>query len=358
MTDHDNKRNAEEIEKDINQSRERLDSTLNEIEERFSPQQLLNTSYEYLRHGGANEFMANLSTTIKQNPLPFLVTTAGLGWMMLSQRQPNQGQGDQRYASSTDQRFYTGGSSASNANGTPGAPGIPVHEGTHPNARIHADAPSGSTDEAAHQGDGEGRMSDMAHKAKDAAQQLGQKAKQTTQQWGDKTHHLGDSMRDTTSNLQHGTQDSLHHMGQRARQTENQASDFIQQHPLVVGALGFALGAALGGIFPATKKEDEYMGEYRDRVVHKAAEAGQEQMDKAQDAIHEKTEPFKENAGKESAENSDASVTTPQDKEQSPKGSPTPFAEKAGIERHSPGLAGSSTPSGNTQGVGTNRTSS
>ncbi|BBI48746.1 hypothetical protein HORIV_11670 [Vreelandella olivaria] len=77
MTDHDNQRSSEEIEKDIHQSRERLDSTLNEIEERFSPQQLLNTSYDYLRHGGANEFVANLGTTIKQNPLPFLVTTAG-----------------------------------------------------------------------------------------------------------------------------------------------------------------------------------------------------------------------------------------------------------------------------------------
>lgn len=37
MTDHGKQRNSEEIEKDINQSRERFDSTLNEIEERFSP---------------------------------------------------------------------------------------------------------------------------------------------------------------------------------------------------------------------------------------------------------------------------------------------------------------------------------
>ena len=286
MTDHYKQRNAEEIEKDINQSRERLDSTLNEIEERFSPQQLLNTSYEYLRHGGANEFVANLGTTIKQNPLPFLVTTAGLGWMMLSQRQPNRSQ--HQYASTTDQRFYTGGQPSSNT----GGPGIPIHE------------------------------------------------------------------------------------GQRAHRAESLASDFIQEHPLVVGALGFALGAALGGIFPATKKEDEYMGEYRDRVLHKAAETGQAQADKAQHAIHEKAESYKGgsqpssvNANDTSA--SDANINAPQNRATGLPGAPTPFAERPGSERfdaeknrseqnsperHSPGLAGSSTPSGNTQGSGTNRT--
>lgn len=352
MTDHEKQRNSEEIEKDINQSRERLDSTLNEIEERFSPQQLLNTSYEYLRHGGANEFVANLGTTIKQNPLPFLVTTAGLGWMMLSQRQPQQGQ--HRYANSG---YY-------------GSPGIPVHEGTHPNDDMHAQ-PAGASG-AEHSSDGQGRMSEMTDKAKDSAQHLGQKAKQTAQQWGDKAHHMGDNMRDSTSHLQHGAHDNLHNMGQRARRAESQASDFIQEHPLVVGALGFALGAALGGIFPATKKEDEYMGEYRDRVLHKAAETGQEQMDKAQHSIHAKAESYK--GGSQQDKDTQANVSSvsgthvnaPQDRDTELKGSPTPFAERPGAEqpdaeqnspeRHSPGLAGSSTPSGNTQGSGTNRT--
>ncbi|BBI59825.1 hypothetical protein HSBAA_11310 [Vreelandella sulfidaeris] len=65
---------------------------------------------------------------------------------------------------------------------------------------------------------------------------------------------MGDNMRDSTSRLHHNTHDHMHNMGQRARHSEGQASDFIQEHPLVVGALGFALGAALGAVFPATKK--------------------------------------------------------------------------------------------------------
>lgn len=392
MTDHKKQRNSEEIEKDINQSRERLDSTLREIEERFSPQQLLNTSYEYLRHGGANEFVSNLGTSVKQNPLPVLVASAGLGWLVLSQRNPSEGGGQHQFASATDRRFYSGGQS-SNTVGAFGTSSVPVHEGTHPNESMHHD--SNMSVETERHGGSKGRVSEATHKAKDSAQHLGQKAKQAAQQWGDKAQHLGDNMRDSTSDMQHGAQDNLHNMGERARQAEGQASDFIKEHPLVVGALGFAIGAALGGIFPATKKEDEYFGEYRDRALDKAAETGQEHMEKAQHSIHEKAESFKGESqqpqGANTAESKDASANAPQDSEARVKDSPTPTTERSvpkqggadqtsaeiptperpnadktspekasserhGSERHSLGLTGSSTPSGNTQGSGTNHT--
>lgn len=384
MTDQDNQRKPEEIEKDINQSRERLDSTLHEIEERFSPQQLLNTSYEYLRHGGANEFVSNLSTTIKQNPLPFLLTSAGIGWLILAQRNPNQGQNQHQYPSDIDESFYTGGQYSSNTRGPQGPQGVPVHEGTQPNsgAPNYSNTPSGiaggpetlsgseTLGGSESHSDGKGRMgrvkesaSSMKGGAKGKAQNLGQKAKQTAQQWGDKAHHMGDNMRDTTSRLHHNAHDSMHSMGQRARHSEGHASDFIQEHPLVVGALGFALGAALGAAFPATKKEDEYLGEYRDRAVHKAAESGQEQMDKAQQTLHEQADKAQqtvhekaEEAKEKSHQHQGSNMNAPQDKTPGSSGSPTPTSDSSGSDRHSTGLAGSSTPSGNTQGSGTNKT--
>ncbi|MGQ7260833.1 DUF3618 domain-containing protein [Vreelandella sp. V005] len=370
MTDHDHQRSPEEIEKDIHQSRERLDSTLHEIEERFSPQQLLNTSYEYIRHGGANEFVSNLSTTIKQNPLPFLLTSAGIGWLMLAQRQPNASRNHQQYASDMDRRFYTGGQSSQETSGAHGTPGVPVHEGTHPNGGTpaYSSSPSGVAGGSESHSDGKGRMSrakegasSMKDGAKGKAQHLGQKAKDTAQQWGSKAHQMGDNMRNSSSHLQHGAHDRMHNMGHRAHQSGSQASDFIQDHPLVVGALGFALGAALGGIFPATKKEDEYMGEYRDRMMHKAAETGQAQADKAQHTIHEKAESYK------GEHQDDANVNASQHQNMGLAGAttPTPTTERSTPEKHdqdhekkhSQGLAGSSTPSGNTQGSGTNHTS-
>ncbi|MFB9866844.1 DUF3618 domain-containing protein [Vreelandella sulfidaeris] len=387
MTDHDNQRNSEEIEKDIHQSRERLDSTLHELEERFSPQQLLNSSYEYIRHGGANEFVANLGNTIKQNPVPFLLTSAGIGWMILAQRNPNAGH-SQHYSSAIDEEFYTGerhsshSHSSNSSNGSyssNGSPGIPVHEGTHPNDGAPTGYSTGSSGVAegssSHSG-GKGRMSqvkdsassmkegagNMKEGAKGRAQSLGNKAKHTAQQWKDKANHMGGHMRDTTSHLNHGVHDNAHAMGDRARQTGSQASDFVQEHPLVVGALGFALGAALGGMFPATKKEDEVMGEYRDRAMHKASEAGHEQADRAQQAVHEQADKAQqtvhekaEEAKEKSHQGQGSNVNSSQDKRQD-SGSTTPTSDSSDADRHSTGLAGSSTPSGNTQGSGTNKT--
>lgn len=53
----------------------------------------------------------------------------------------------------------------------------------------------------------------------------------------------------------------------RGRQT---AGDFFADQPLVVGALAVALGAAIGGLMPRSKFEDETFGSHRDRLVHEA----------------------------------------------------------------------------------------
>ncbi|RUR53035.1 DUF3618 domain-containing protein [Vreelandella populi] len=373
-SDHQDHRSTEEIEKDIHRSRERLDSTLHEIEDRFSPQQLLNTSYDYIRHGGANEFVSNLGNTIKQNPVPFLVTTAGLGWLMIAQRNPNQGQNQKRMS----QNRYSDEHAATSYSGSHGTPGIPVHEGTRAGSSTSTyNGPSSYSSASGHQGENQGRMSSMKEGAKDKAQNFSEKAKDVAHQLSDKAHHLSDkaqhmggSMRDSTSHLQHGTQDHLHSMSDRARHMGSSSSDFIQEHPLVVGALGIALGAALASLFPTTRKEDEYLGEYRDRALHSAAEAGREQVDKAQHTIHEKAEHMKEDShdhdqksssgGKQSStsgsesNNHSGTSSTGHNSASGVSSSTNPVANPPAGNK-SPGLASSNTPSGNTQGSGTNK---
>jgi hypothetical protein len=68
----------------------------------------------------------------------------------------------------------------------------------------------------------------------------------------------------------------------RGRDTFNYLRD---EQPLILGVLGFALGAALGAGLPATRREDELMGEMRDEYVHKAREMGEEQLDKAKQVV-------------------------------------------------------------------------
>lgn len=51
---------------------------------------------------------------------------------------------------------------------------------------------------------------------------------------------------------------------------------YIEENPLAVGAVALALGAAVGLAIPLTRKENEYLGEYRDQLVEKAQDAAQD----------------------------------------------------------------------------------
>lgn len=51
---------------------------------------------------------------------------------------------------------------------------------------------------------------------------------------------------------------------------------YIEENPLVVGAVAFALGAIVGLAIPLTQKENEYMGEYRDNLLEKAQTTAQD----------------------------------------------------------------------------------
>ena len=53
---------------------------------------------------------------------------------------------------------------------------------------------------------------------------------------------------------------------------------YIEENPLAVGAVALALGAAVGFAIPLTKKENEYMGEYRDNMLEKAQETAQDAL--------------------------------------------------------------------------------
>ena len=66
---------------------------------------------------------------------------------------------------------------------------------------------------------------------------------------------------------------SARRYGRRAKESAFQA---LSEHPLVLGAVGLAVGAALGGALPPSETEDRLMGKTGDRLQRRAAEAGRE----------------------------------------------------------------------------------
>lgn len=74
---------SEQLERSAEQIRADLDRTLDALERKLSPSQLLDRSLEYLReHSG--ELTRNVGEAVRRNPVPVVLTIAGIGWLVAS----------------------------------------------------------------------------------------------------------------------------------------------------------------------------------------------------------------------------------------------------------------------------------
>lgn len=86
-----NQRTARDIQADIEQTRTETGHTIDEIQARISPSEIVDQVVWHLRSGGgrtlaqgAGEFAKTLGRTIRQNPVPSLLIGTGLAWLALT----------------------------------------------------------------------------------------------------------------------------------------------------------------------------------------------------------------------------------------------------------------------------------
>lgn len=86
------------IERDIDHIRHRIGSTVDQLEARLSPNQLIDQAIRSVReHGG--EAAGNVGTLVKQNPLALLMVGAGVAWLMRGPQSAQAFEDRTRYAS-------------------------------------------------------------------------------------------------------------------------------------------------------------------------------------------------------------------------------------------------------------------
>ncbi|WP_111413052.1 DUF3618 domain-containing protein [Billgrantia lactosivorans] len=362
MSHHD-RRTSDEIEHEIHQTRARLDETLHEIEEKFSPQRLMNTTYDYLRHGGAESAFSSLGRTIRENPLPVMVTGIGLGWLLLAQRNPDPGY--------DDPEAYAGGYPGATLPATRMPDGGDWGSGTVSGAGTttlgHDPAALGATPQhgSSEHGHGSGmtqKAQQMAGSMKERAQHMGSqvrdRAHHVSDQVRDRAQHMSGQVRDRTSRLRERQSASLQGVSHRARDAGAQTSHFVQDHPLVAGALGVAMGAVLGSLLSPTRAEQRHLGEMRDRALQRAEEAGREQLERAEEKVHDTAERLKEEARAAQSSNSSSYVENPSSEQRYAKaGSTTPGAGANSARDSAAGKGGTGT-GGTTSGTGAGTTGS
>lgn len=236
-----------QLEKEIAEQRAHLGETIEALEQRFSPGQILDQVLNYSKENGS-EFSQNLVGTIKNNPVPTLLTAIGIAWMMFGRKDHNE-------VSYQSSQFYNAGNF-----------GPDYDEPVNASYGVDADYDT-SLKEAKH---------NVTDELKSKVGQVKAKAEHAKEQVKDQLKDSLRSARDTGHELQH----KVEHAGKELRHQAHKASDNLQQflkdQPLALGAAGVAIGAILGGLFPASRIEDQLMGQKRDEVLDKAKQASGE----------------------------------------------------------------------------------
>ena len=73
-------------------------------------------------------------------------------------------------------------------------------------------------------------------------------------------------------------------------------ADVLENEPLVIGALGLAVGAAIGALLPRTQAEDRYLGETSDHLREAAQDFGKEKLEQGKAVAEEVYRTAKEKA--------------------------------------------------------------
>ncbi len=71
-------------------------------------------------------------------------------------------------------------------------------------------------------------------------------------------------------------------LGDYSHRAERGVMETVREQPLVLLALGIAVGAALAALIPGTRRESEAMGRVRRRVTERARDFAEDQLDRAE----------------------------------------------------------------------------
>lgn len=259
-------RSADQIQHEIDRTRSDMEQTLTAIQRKLSPEFITDEVVSYLRNGGATEFLHNFNESVKRNPMPVTLMGIGLAWLMMSGRQGS-------YAPHNASESHMG----DRLRGAAGALGGMARAGRE---RV-SDAALGVRERAAHVGSSV--RSQAAH-LRERGAEMGGRARGGAGQ-------LGGSAREGAY---------------RARSNMAGMGEMMREQPLLLGALGVALGAALGSMLPPTRQEDEWMGDTRDRFARQARdqmneglERGRRVAEAAGDAAQEEARRQSSDAGRQ-----------------------------------------------------------
>lgn len=232
-TQSDAGKDPDRLEREIDEQRREINETLRMLEEKFSSRELAAQFAHYFT-GPGRDWVGNLGSSVKSNPIPTLLTAVGLTWLMMSDRQ--------RSPYRVQRHAYAG-----------------EREG-----RLR-----GMMDGAAESAHG---VHDAAHSAYERAGEKAGEFRERVSEAGAALHDKADHAREAWQSRAHGTRDGFRHSAESLR---DNFDHIAREQPLALGAIGIALGAIIGAALPRTEHENRMLGRASERMKERGREMAQ-----------------------------------------------------------------------------------
>lgn len=258
-------RSPEEIEAEVEATRSELDRTVEAIKDKMSPGQLLDELVGALKGtgagSGASQMAVNLGNQVRDNPLPVALIGAGLAWLAISRNQAHQAS---RPRSLRSQPAYAL---------------EPDFDDSELQDLAGGDGSSQGDGLAAKAQAAKSRVAEAARSAGDAVAGAASSVKQTVSQAASRVGQQGRQM-----GAQVGGSGMTRQAADIGRRMQSSLLDSLDEEPLLIGAFGLAIGAALGASLPATPVENRYVGPLRDKVLDRGRDLAQQGLQQAKEA--------------------------------------------------------------------------
>ena len=305
--------NPEQIRMQIEQTRDDMSETIDAIQERLSPRNLVEQAKDSVREatvGKVKEMAHNVSDTasgvadstmeaagdiaerVKDNPWPAVAVGLGAAWLLMRNGSSTP---SRRYATRTTnweaqgrtgQRADGGVIEVVRDNPIPAAmAGLGVgmlvmraREQSRPSRRMVGGAswrrpadgttayPGGYRQTSGYQGTTGDQLSGSFDRAKDTVSDAAERAQKVA----------GESYE--------AAQQKVSEFSTQAREY---SEAMLDRNPLLLGAAALIAGAAVGLSIPETESENQFMGEAREQLVERAQEAAHQAVEKVKDVAGE-----------------------------------------------------------------------
>jgi ElaB/YqjD/DUF883 family membrane-anchored ribosome-binding protein len=275
-------KSSAQIEREVERTRDNVADTLDTLRAKLQPGQMVDQVVEqitdYARSSGGVDFMRNLGTSVRDNPMPVALIGAGIAWLMMSRGGTTGG-----YATSN----YT--SHAYRPPAPPRSTAGPLRRGLNDAMDTTIEAAEGAVD----------ALGNVVSRASSAASEAASRAVALGSDLASRVSEAGSGAVESISSL---GQQAMSSMGSRTDSMRRMSSgtgsrgleELAEAQPLLFGAFGLALGAALGAVLPRTEAEDRLMGEARDSMAERVGEAAREGMETVRSVAGEHLERVKD----------------------------------------------------------------